>query len=106
MYADDVALCCKNVGEAEAILNVINNTCKRFGLSVSFNKTKTQVFNNKQLAEKPSLFSIGEEKVENVRDFVYLGQMISNKEKTCYTELRISRAVAKFNELFTQSTMR
>ena len=99
LYADDVVLFCANVGEAEAILNIIKHTCKRFGLSVSFSKTKTQVFNNKQLVEKPSLFSIGEENVENVRDFVYLGLMISNREKRCYTKLRFSQAVAKFNEL-------
>ena len=46
-----------------------------------------------------TLFSIGDEVVENVRTFEYLGHMITNFKDSCFTELRISRAVGKFNEL-------
>ena len=40
LYADDVALFCKTVEEAEKLLTIINETCKRFGLTISFEKTK------------------------------------------------------------------
>ena len=62
LYADDVVLFCKTVSEAEHLLGIINNTCHRF----SFTKTKTQVFNNDALAEKSTLFNIGEHKIDNV----------------------------------------
>ena len=100
LYADDVALFCKSVDEAEAILNILNDTCKRFGLTISFGKTKTQVFNcEKELVEAKTLFSIDGEVVENVRTFIYLGHMITNEDDSCFTELRTSRATGKFYEL-------
>ena len=43
LYADDVALFCKSVNEAKQILNIINDTCNRFGLTISFKKTKIHV---------------------------------------------------------------
>ena len=46
-----------------------------------------------------TLFSIGDEVVENVRTFEYLGHMMTNLKDSCFTELRISRAVGKLNEL-------
>ena len=99
LYADDMALFCKNMHEAEAILNILNDTCKRFGLNISFGKTKTQVFNNKDIVNTKSLFSIGDEIIENVSEFVYLGHLITNKEKGSFTELRVSRAVGKFHDM-------
>ena len=101
LYADDLVLFCKSVDYAEKLLNIFNDTCKRFGLTISFKKTKTQVFNNEELATKEHLFFIGSEKIENVRSFVYLGQVISNNPDECFTEHRIARAVAKFNEFRT-----
>ena len=99
LYADYVAVFCKTVEEAEKLLTIINEACKRFGLTISFEKTKTQVFHNEYLAELPSLMSIGSEVIDNVRTFTYLGQKITTEDKGSFTELRITRATAKFNEL-------
>ena len=44
LYADDVVLFAKSAEEAEKLLNIIDATCKRFGLNISYKKTKTQVF--------------------------------------------------------------
>lgn len=99
LYADDLVLFCKSVQEAEGVLYIIHTTCKQFGLSISFKKTKTQVFNNPELAELPTLFSIEGNIVENVKEFTYLGQLITTKETACFTDLRTTRATAKFNEL-------
>jgi len=87
------------VQEANDVLGITNATCKEFGLNVSFGKTKTQVFNNKDLAEKPSLIRIEGVEIENVREFTYLGQLKTTKEKGCFTDLRTARAIGKFNEL-------
>ena len=53
-----MVLFCKTVDEAEQLLALINDTFKRFGLTISFEKTKTQVFNDEDLAEKSTLFNI------------------------------------------------
>ena len=99
LYADDMVVFANTVDEAEQILKIISRTCKRFGLSVSFGKTKTQVFNDSELASKLSLFKIDDDAIENVEQFTYLGHVISNNKKICYTEHRVSRATSKFNEL-------
>jgi retron-type reverse transcriptase len=99
LYADDVALFCKTIVEAEKLLNIINTTCNRFGLTISFKKTKTQVFNNEELAKKETLFSVEGNVIQNVKEFVYLGKVISNDRKVISTEQQTARATAKFNEL-------
>ena len=99
LYADDVVLFCKSVSEAEKLLNIINDTCNRFGLTVSFKKNKTQVFNNDELAKKSSLFSIQGNDIENVLNFTYLGHVITIDENNGFTEHRIASATSKFNEL-------
>ena len=81
-----------SVFEIEQIMNIINDTCSRFGLSISFSKTKTYVFNNKPLANMPSLFKIGENVIENVNEFTYLGQLFSNNVHDNFTELRNTKS--------------
>ena len=70
-----------------------------FQLHHFLQKTKTQVFNDPDLAEEQTLFSIGEEIIENVQQFTYLGQVISCTKKVSFTDYRTARATAKFNEL-------
>ena len=71
LYADDVVLFCKSIEEAEQLLTIINDTCRRFGLLISFKKTKTQVFHNKEMCEQESLFCIDGNVIDNVKEFVY-----------------------------------
>ena len=99
LYADDAVVFCKTIAEAHTVLTILNDTCKRFGLNISFKKTKTQVFNNSELSSKTSLMKIGNEDIENVKDFTYLGQVFTNDSEKCFTEYRVTRAKAKFNEL-------
>ena len=99
LYADDAVLFCNTPEEARKILSILNDTCKRFGLTISFKKTKTQVFHNKELAKQETLFSIDDVPIENVQEFCYLGQIINNSDADPLTEYRIARANAKFNQL-------
>ena len=68
-----MVLFCKNVAEAKKIMNILHETCCRFGLNISFLNAKTQVFNNEELADMQSLFAINGEVIENVSEFTYLG---------------------------------
>ena len=99
LYADDVVLFAKTVKEAETMLGILHTTCKRYGLNISFKKTKTQVFNSKKLAAKPTLLKIEGHEIENVREFVYLGHVFSNQGLMPSIEHRISRGNAKFQQL-------
>lgn len=59
---------------------------------------------DEDLAKKESLLKIGEEVIDNVQQFTYLGQVITNDVSVCFTEHRTDRAWAKFNELRTVLT--
>ena len=78
-------LFCRTVNDAEKILTILNGTCKRFGLTISFKKTKTQIFNDEDLAKRDTLINIGSEKIDNVQSFTYLGQVITNDPNDCFT---------------------
>ena len=88
-YMDDLMPSLKWVEMVnECILMIFDS---RFGLTISFPRTNTQVFNNDELANLPSLFSIGENinVVENVSEFTYLGQTSAIKIKAVLqTEMR------------------
>jgi len=99
LYADDVVLFAKSIDEAKKLLDIIDGTCRRYGLTISYKKTKTQVFNDEVLGKEPSLICIDNQKIENVQEFTYLGHVIANTDSSCFTEHRIARATAKFNQL-------
>ena len=60
LYADDIVLFAKNIYEVQKLLRILNTTCKRYGLNISWKKTKTQVFNDpsNQLKAKPTLVNV------------------------------------------------
>ena len=87
LYADDLVLFSKSITEVKTIMKILKDTCSRFGLTISFPKTKALA----------SLFSIGENAMENVSEFTHLGQTFSNKDQGSCTDLRVSKAIGIFN---------
>ena len=81
LYADDLALFCRSVQEAKIVMDTLHRVCTRFGLTISFKKTKSMVFGNESLAESSSLLTVDGHELENVREFCYLGHMLSNHLK-------------------------
>ena len=79
----------KSIAEVKTIINNLNVTCSRFGLFISFPKTKTQVFKSDELASLSPLFSINESLVNNVLVFAYLGQTFISKNQGSFTDLRM-----------------
>ena len=102
LYADDIAILCKDIDELATILNIYDQTFTRFGLKISYGKTETMAFNvPEDIKSKKSLFSIGNVPIKNVRTFKYLGHMITNNDDdpSHYLSFRISSAYQKWNEL-------
>ena len=99
LYADDLVFLCREVLKAQRTLQILHDTCVRFGLTISFGKTKSLVFNDEELAKKEHFLEVDGNKIENVAEFCYLGHTISNKNELSYTELRTASAIGKFNEL-------
>ena len=48
--------------------------------------------------DKDSLFSVGENVVDNVTEFTYFGQTFSSKDQGSFTDLPVSKAFGNFNE--------
>ena len=79
LYADDIALLCSDIDELAEIVNIYDRTFSRFGLKISASKTETMAFNvPEHIKASPSLISIGETPIKNVRKFKYLGHMTTN----------------------------
>ena len=95
LYADDLVLFCPDIFQAQELVKIINNVCKRFGLTISLKKTKVMQFdtNTSDISIK-----VGDVILENVSEFCYLGHTIFNDGRNS-TESRIAKATAKFHDL-------
>ena len=102
LYADDIVLFCEDIDELQSILNIYNNTFSRFGLTIATDKTKTMSFNvSEEIMKSKSLISLNNEPIENVRQFKYLGHVLSNEKNTSssFINHQIASAYSKWNEL-------
>ena len=95
LYPDDLVLFCPDIIQAQEIIEIMNSVCKRFGLTISFKKTKVMQFNTNTSETK---IMVGDIILENVSEFCYLGHTIFNNGNNS-TDLRIAKATAKFYEL-------
>ena len=95
LYADDLVLFCSDLSEAQEIIKIMNNVCKRFGITISFSKTKVMQFSTN--TEHVNVV-VDNNILENVSEFCYLGHTIFNSDND-FNGVRIARVIAKFNEL-------
>ena len=80
-YADDIVFFAKNIEELQKILNIYDNEFRKFGLTISTLKTKTMCFNvPTNMMDSESLVCLGNEAIDNVKQFTYLGHTLSNEE--------------------------
>ena len=102
LYADDIVLFCEDVNELQSITNIYDATFSRFGLTIACDKTKTMSFNvSKEIMQKETLISLKNEPIGNVRQFKYLGHVLSNEKSntSAFLTHQISSAYAKWNEM-------
>ena len=100
LYADDIVLFCENIKELESILGIYDKTFTRFGLTIALDKTKTIVFNvDESCMCSETLISLRDTPIENVRQFKYLGHMLSNENSQTFLNHQIASAYSKWSEM-------
>ena len=75
-YGDDTTLLATSAQDLEDLLEKVRRESERFGLFLNVSKTKMMVIN--QAEENPTIHAGGEE-VEIVKQFNYLGAMITTE---------------------------
>ena len=88
-YADDTALTAESAPELQVLLDKINEKGEEYGMRINVKKTKTMVISRTQ-GLSCKLVLNGKE-IEQVRSFVYLGQMITENGKN---EQEVIRRIA------------
>ena len=102
LYADDIIIFCEDPQELQIIVSIYDDTFRRFGLTIATDKTKTMCFNvNEVIMTKKSIISLRGEQIENVRQFKYLGHVLSNENthSAAFINHQIASAYAKWTEL-------
>ena len=104
LYADDIILFCEDLLELQDIINIYDKTFRRFGLTIAIDKTKTLIFNvEENLKEAPSIISLRNlfKPIENVRQFKYLGHVLSNlnSPSSSFINHQMASAYSKWNEI-------
>ena len=92
-YADDGAGVATSEARLQNILNKIVEGSKKIGLQINIKKTKCMVISKKKRTPRCNLW-IGNEKIEQVSQFNYLGSTI-NSESKCGTDIKKRIGIAK-----------
>ena len=73
-FADDIDLLENDCEKLQRNVNELNTAAQRAGLKINVDKTKTMVFDTKQIERE---IKVREEVIENVKVFVYLGSLLT-----------------------------
>src|SRR6218665_389013 len=100
-FADDIDLIEDSCETLQDSVRLLNDAGNRAGLKINIGKTKTTVFGRDEMANE---IKVGDQKVENVKEFVYLGSLLT-WDNDCTKEIkrRIAKAkgvMAGFNNIW------
>ena len=103
-YADDLVLVFDDEGSLRKGLRLLDQTFRRYRLKITTSKIKTMIFNQQyENREYPvSIASLGDQKLDNVKTYRYLGAEIKYDEPTTGSaemSLRTDAAECKFYSL-------
>ena len=94
-FADDIVLISNNGEEVEEMLNELNQESNKLGMKINMKKTK--VMYNEYATIKP--VHIGTQEVEQVNDYVYLGQLVTmQNDKSDEIKRRIAAGWGVFGQ--------
>ena len=95
-FADDICLLSSNINNMQSKTTKLNEVAKSIGLNINEKKTKVMTINNS--ATQP--VTLGQNIIEEVEDFKYLGSMLSNNNGTAKDiRARINKARGSFCQL-------
>ncbi|GBP31297.1 hypothetical protein EVAR_31422_1 [Eumeta japonica] len=80
LYADDQVILALSKYRLQEMVNKVNDSVKRRGMKVNIAKTKVMVFERGESPTECDILIKGE-KVEQVKEFVYLGNLFTNDGK-------------------------
>ncbi len=85
-YADDTALLAESQEQLQKMITKINNSCKKFGMSLNAKKTKVMIVEKKESREQLKIHVDGTE-LEQVYQYSYLGSLITTDGR-CIREVK------------------
>ena len=100
LYADDTAICAESPGGLQNGLECVSDYCDMWSLKLNANKCKVIVFSKGKIRNIP-VFSIGENRLEVVFDFTYLGLKLNynNQYTVAQKDLSVRASRAMFSML-------
>jgi hypothetical protein len=103
LYADDIALMSDDADKLQRMVTALHLAFQRWGLLISVGKTKSMTIYVPRLGEEPPpkpIIYVGDQRIEHVNKFKYLGQIISSDGKLKgEISRRIGQAYAAFRSL-------
>jgi hypothetical protein len=103
LYADDIALMSDDADKLQRMVTALHLAFQRWGLFISVGKTKSMTIYVPRPGEEPPpkpIIYIGDQRIEYVNKFKYLGQVISSDGKLQgEISRRIGQAYAAFRSL-------
>ena len=91
-FADDQAMVANSERGLQRMMTKLNEVTQRLGMKINAKKTKVMCFSKTK--QKRVNIRIGEEKLEQVQSFTYLGSMITEDGK-CTSEIKRRIAIGK-----------
>ncbi|KAI5644408.1 reverse transcriptase (RNA-dependent DNA polymerase) domain-containing protein [Phthorimaea operculella] len=80
LYADDQVILASSAEELQEMVNIMNEALKKKGMKVNVSKTKAMVLEREDSTTECTIM-IEEERVEQVKEFVYLGSKFTSDGK-------------------------
>lgn len=91
MFADDVLLLSESQEGLQNSINMLNDYCLKWQLSINIKKTKIMVFQQRNILDKKNNFFLNGEKIEKVLQYKYLGNIIESSGKFHSSHLELSK---------------
>jgi len=80
LYADDIAVCARSEEDLQCILDTLHNWCKRWRVLINTDKSKCMHFRKASAKQSEFVFTIGENMLETVDSYKYLGVIFHYKK--------------------------
>ena len=95
-YADDTALVAETGEQLQQMINNINDSCNKYGMSLNAKNTKVMVISKKDTWEQLAI-TVNNTRLEQVKQYTYLGSLITDDGR-CIQEVkkRIGQAKSVF----------